>query len=71
MKTQLQVLLMVCCVAGASCAGVSRDISSRIATDFGADWIVVQYRFDGSPINCWKLLGVGVSNEEASGVYQR
>jgi hypothetical protein len=53
------------CVAF-GCAGVSRDLSSKIASEIGADWIVVQYRFDGTPINCWKLNDAGISNEPAS-----
>ena len=61
-------LLVVCAylVMGVACAGVSRDVSSQIASQIGADWIVVQYRFDGAPINCWKLSHVGISNEPAS-----
>jgi hypothetical protein len=55
-----------CAVTGLSCAGVSRDVSSEIATQLGADWIVIQYRFDGVPINCWRLTRVGISNERAS-----
>jgi hypothetical protein len=60
------ILTCACIAAGWSCAGISRDVSSRIASDFGADWIVVQYRFDGTPINCWKLRDVGIDNEPAS-----
>lgn len=48
------------------CAGLQRDCSSCNAGSFGADWVVVQYRFDGTPINCWKLQNVGISNEEHS-----
>jgi hypothetical protein len=51
---------------GVACAGVSRDVSSQIASQIGADWIVVQYRLDCAPINCWKLSHVGISNEPAS-----
>lgn len=46
------------------CAGMQRDCSSCNAGSFGADWVIVQFRMDGTPMNCWKLRNVGVSNEE-------
>lgn len=48
------------------CAGISRDCSSCNAESFGADWVVVQYRMDGEPLNCWQLHGKAVSNESGS-----
>ena len=52
------------------CAGISRGCSSWYAGAAGANWIIVQYGFDGKPINCWKLQNVSVSNEEGSdGIY--
>ncbi len=45
------------------CAGASRDCSGCNAERFGADWIVVQYRMDGEPLNCWQLHGKAVANE--------
>lgn len=52
------------------CAGISRDCSSCTAENFGGDWIIVQYRMDGEPLNCWKTQNTGVSNEDKSdGVY--
>lgn len=50
----------------ASCAGLSKDCTSCSATNFGADWIVVQYKFDGAPMNCWKLQDVSLESEEHS-----
>ena len=50
----------------AGCAGFERECSASCASAAGADWVVVQYRFDGEPINCWKLTNVGVSNEASS-----
>ncbi len=53
-----------------SCAGWGRSCASCNATEFGADWVIVQYRADGSPINCWPLRGVAVANEQATdGIY--
>lgn len=52
------------------CAGIQRDCSSHVATEFGSDWIIVQYRNDGTPMNCWKLKNVGVANETGTdGIY--
>lgn len=52
------------------CAGTSRSCASCNAENFGADWIIVQYRVDGVPINCWQLRQVSVANEQGSdGIY--
>jgi len=48
----------------AGCAGWERDCNSGVANSFGGDWIVLQYGFDGTPINCWKLSNTAISNEE-------
>lgn len=48
------------------CAGVSRDCSSCNASSFGSDWVVVQYRADGSPLNCWELRNTPISNEQGT-----
>jgi hypothetical protein len=46
-----------------SCAGMERDCSSGCNSNFGADWVVLQYGYDGTPINCWKLSNIAISNE--------
>lgn len=52
------------------CAGASRDCSSANAGSFGADWIVVQYQANGTPMNCWKLENTAMDNEPHSdGIY--
>lgn len=48
------------------CAGTMRSCQSCEAENFGANWIVVQYKTDGNPINCWRLNAVSVVNEEHS-----
>ena len=54
----------------AGCAGMRRGCSSWYASSFGSDWIIVQYRFDGTPINCWKLEDTSVDNEgQSDGIY--
>jgi hypothetical protein len=45
------------------CAGFSRDCSGWAASNLGSDWIVLQYGFDGKPINCWKLESTAIDNE--------
>jgi len=61
-------LLLFLFVAG--CAGTSRSCSSCNAESFGANWVVVQYRFDGIPINCWKISDSSITNEPHSdGIY--
>lgn len=57
-------------VALAGCASLNRGCSSWNAEQFGSDWIVVQYKFDGNPINCWTLRDVSITNETGSdGIY--
>ena len=52
------------------CASVSRDCASCNAENFGSDWIIIQYGFDGKPINCWQERNVAISNESTSdGIY--
>jgi len=52
------------------CAGMARDCSSCSAESFGSDWIIIQYAFDGKPINCWQELNAAISNEPGSdGIY--
>lgn len=58
------IVLTVMLLAG--CAGVQRDCSAMWASNIGADWIIVQYRMDGTPIYCWKLKSVAITNEERS-----
>lgn len=54
----------------AGCAGFHRECSSSCAENVGSDWIIVQYKADGTPINCWKLKDESVSNEPNSdGIY--
>ncbi len=52
------------------CAGMARDCSSCSASSFGSDWIIVQYGFDGKPINCWQEQNAAISNEKGTdGIY--
>ncbi len=54
------------------CAGVERDCASCNASNFGSDWIVVQYEYNGTPINCWKLPDTAITNEEhTDGIFWR
>jgi hypothetical protein len=59
-KLALYLLLLT------GCAGMSRDCSSCSASTLGSDWIVVQYGFDGKPINCWELRDTAISNEHST-----
>lgn len=53
-----------------SCAGWDRGCSSWIASDFGADWVIVQIGYSGKPFNCWQLHDVAVTNEpQTDGIY--
>jgi len=67
-RRQLSVIATALVLGG--CAGMQRSCTSWSAQQFGSDWIVVQYRFDGTAFNCWKLKNTSVQNEEKSdGIY--
>lgn len=52
------------------CASWERDCNSGVSQSFGADWVVVQYKMDGEPINCWNLTNAAISNEQGTdGIY--
>jgi hypothetical protein len=62
--------IIMACLLLTGCAGFQRDCNSTCASNLGADWIVLQYGFDGVPINCWKLSNVGITNEtQSDGIY--
>lgn len=67
MRTRWLWCLLLC-----GCAGLQRECSSCWATSTGADWIVVQYRYDGVPMNCWEMRDTSISNEsQTDGIYWR
>ena len=69
-KNVAMSLLTAATLLLAGCAGTSRGCASCNAENFGADWIVVQYRMDGSPVNCWQLRSTSIVNEPHSdGIY--
>ncbi len=69
MRSRL-VLVLLTIIFLSACAGLERSCSSWGATQFGGNWLVAQYRFDGTPFNCWKLVNVSIANESASdGIY--
>ena len=45
------------------CAGMQPDCSDYDAGSFGGDWLILQYSFDGKPINCWKLTNTATEND--------
>lgn len=68
MKRSLKPVLVLLLLTG--CAGIERDCSSCGAQSFGGDWIVVQYRLDGTPLNCWQLHDTPITGEEhGDGIY--
>lgn len=70
MKKFLFALLFAFTLFNAGCQGCSREFSSWRATSFGSDWIVVQYQFDGQPMNCYQLHSTSISNEQGTdGIY--
>lgn len=48
------------------CSGAARDCSSYSATEFGADWVVVQVDLTGHAFRCWELKDTAITNEPHS-----
>ena len=61
-----RILWLVLTLLLVSCVGIERGGSSCMAQGLGADWIVVQYKLDGTPLNCWMLEHSGVASESSS-----
>lgn len=61
---KFRVVQGLLCLMFSSCAGFSRGCSSKVATAFGWDWLVAQYRLDGEVLRCWKLVGISIGAEE-------
>ena len=41
-----------------------------MATTYGADWVVVELRYDGTPFRCWELENVTLTSEmESDGIW--
>jgi len=59
-----RIWLILLAVATTACAGFQKDCAHMSASNFGSNWIVVQYRQDGSPFHCWKLLNSVVESHE-------
>jgi hypothetical protein len=63
-KIAKQILIIFVLLFLANCAVFDRGCSSCMASNFATDWVVVQYKIDGTPINCWKLTNVSIANEQ-------
>lgn len=58
------------CLLLAGCAGLDRSCAGCSATNFGADWVIVQMDNNGRPYRCWSLRNASVTNEQSSdGIY--
>lgn len=66
MKTLVFLLVPTISMLLSGCSGCGRIWADFTAQAAGADWVVVQYSAQGSPINCWKLRDVSVDNEANS-----
>lgn len=72
MRRRILVAVLIFAITSVvgGCAGFDRWAASFNAGTMGADWIVVQYRFDGTPINCWAMESTSIANEVSSdGIY--
>lgn len=64
MKKHLSSIMFALLLVG--CAGLERDCSGFSASNFGSNWLVLQYGFDGKPINCWRLENTAIDNESGT-----
>jgi hypothetical protein len=65
LKKFLRISLMIFM---AGCAGIGKSCSQFGASNFGGDWIVVQYTFEMKPSHCWKLRDVSLESESGGGI---
>lgn len=63
-----RVGIVVLAVLTAACAGFQKDCSKMGASNFGSDWLVVQFDQTGHAFNCWKLTGAVVESSEGGNV---
>jgi hypothetical protein len=70
MKKKMTLSRVVLLLLVASCAWTDRQCNGACNGALGANYIVVQYRMDGTPLNCWRLQATSIGNEENSdGIY--
>jgi hypothetical protein len=68
-KLRTAIFILLLCV-GPGCAGFGRQWSAGCAENFGADWIIIKSRMDGTTYRCWKLHNTSVTNEgNSDGIY--
>lgn len=64
--TILIIILAIVTICVYAIPGCNRYATSLWFNAVGGDWIIVQISYDGTPINCWKLEDVSVTNESQS-----
>jgi len=69
MKNKFYLIVIVAFLF--NCASVDRGCTSFMATNMGADWVVVELtEMNGIPYRCWELRGVSIVSEQGSdGIY--
>jgi len=64
------IILVICCLFMASCAGADLKCRGCCNDVYGADWLIVQYNQSGGIISHWTLKKKAIFNEENSdGIY--
>ena len=66
MIRRLTIVVALLLVAG--CAGFNKECAKFGASQFGSNWIVVQYDATGKAFNCWKLHDVSVTSSDGGNV---
>jgi hypothetical protein len=67
MKKHLGLVMLLSIMFMVNCARLDRGCSSCLATNLGANWVVVELTEAGAkPYRCWELQGVTITSEEGS-----
>ena len=65
MRKLIILALLASCVG---CAGTGKACSQMGASAFGSDWIIVQYRQDGTAFHCWKVRDAAVDSGQGGNI---
>lgn len=63
-----RLALVVAVMFLTGCASFNKGCASFKAGSFGSDWVVVQYRADGTAFHCWKLRGASVTGSQGGNI---
>lgn len=65
-RRHLMIALLTLTLTG--CAGFNKSCAQFNAGSFGSDWIVAQYRADGTAFHCWTIRNASVGDSQGGNI---